>query len=629
MAMHLEVGGGRTVVVTEPTRGRFPDNLGGAIEYSLSHVIYKTLEIMGGALGSFMAGVLINFLDRIEPELVEYVAPLLDMVLDCPELPPQLRTFLEGIRNPTGQAGAMLLSNLGGAAGGAAIGGVVSTLLAPTTMFLNRWIHPFRPSPAESFALQSRGLLPADLADRWLEDTGIPDEIRGNLSEIVRPRAGAGDLIAHAWRKYQDPERIRDEMRARGYLDEDIDKLIELSTFLPGTGDLVSMAVREAWRDDIAAKYGYDADFPPEFAQYAAKRGMSADWCKRYWRAHWSLPGPTMAREMLHRTDMTLEDYETLLRIADYPQTFRKWMTEVAYTPFTRVDVRRMYKLGVIPDIAGVITAYKDIGYNDEKAGKLAEFTIMEYGEEERDATKADVVAAYSLGRLSAVETKTILLDLGYQDWIADLYLARADLKESNALAAEVIKHTKTMYTNRQISRVDAVGKLAALPLPGPEIDRYIEAWDITRLARVGRPSRSELKALFLDNVLDEADFRTELAGHKLSDRYIGWIVEGCLVELTDLARKEQERALKEAERLSTAEVKTEKDVTLAGLDVEIADANLAIADIKLNMFALETYEDIDAAKLQIVEYKRLLAQLRKDKAEVRKAYLEARLEGL
>lgn len=629
MAMHLDVSGGRTVVVTEPNRGQFPDNLGGAFEYTLSHVIYKTLEIMGGALGSFMAGVLVNFLDRIEPELVDYVAPILDLMLALDDLPTDLRTFLQGVRDPHGQAGAALLAGIGTQAGGAILGNVLGSLLAPVTHALNRQIHPSRPSPAESFALRWRGLLDPETSHHWLDDIGLPDVIKDNIGEVIRPRAGAGDLIAHAWREYQDPERVRPELRLRGYLDEDIDKLIKLSTFLPGTGDLVSMAVREAWRDDIAAKYGYDADFPAEFAQYAAKRGMSADWCKRYWRAHWSLPGPTMAREMLHRTDMSLDDYETLLRIADYPATFRRWMTEVAYTPFTRVDVRRMYKVGVIPDIAGVIEAYKDIGYNDEKAGKLAEFTIMEYGEDERDATKADVVAAYSLGRLSAAETTTILLDLGYQSWIVDLYLARADLKESNALAAEVIKHTKTMYTNRQISRTDAVAKLAALPLPGPEIDRYIEAWDITRLARVGRPSRSELKALFLDNVLDEGDFRTELAGHKLSERYIGWIVESCLVELADLARKEQERALKEAERLETATVKTEKDVTLAGLDVEIADANLAIADIKLNLFTLETYADIDAAKLQIVEYKKLLAELRKEKAEVRKAYLEARLEGL
>jgi hypothetical protein len=47
----------------------------------------------------------------------------------------------------------------------------------------------------------------------------------------------------------------------------------------------------------------------------------------------------------------------------------------MAYVPLTRVDIRRMYALGIINE-KEVNKAYQDIGYNTENAARLTAFTV-------------------------------------------------------------------------------------------------------------------------------------------------------------------------------------------------------------------------------------------------------------
>jgi homospermidine synthase len=190
-----------------------------------------------------------------------------------------------------------------------------------------------------------------------------------------------------------------------------------------------------------------------------------------------------------------------------------------------------------------------------------------------------------------------------------------------------LIKSVKTLYTGGQISRTDAVTQMSTIPLPSVEIDRYLEEWDITRKAKTKRPSRSDLRQMFLVNIIDEEEYRFELSGHGLAPNYVKWFVDQAKIDLAELARKENEAAMKEAERLLTAAFKTDLDVELAAYDVLIAQANVAIADTKLSMVEGMTVPEIDAAKRVILEYKTYIADFRRSKAELRKEYLVTKQE--
>jgi len=135
------------------------------------------------------------------------------------------------------------------------------------------------------------------------------------------------------------------------------------------------MAVREAFTPEIAARFGQYQDLPPDFVEWVGKKGLSKEWAERYWAAHWSLPSPQQGFEMLHRGVINEGDLNMLMRALDIMPFWRDKLIQIAYRPLTRVDVRRMFALGVL-DVSGVRKAYTDLGYNDYNADLMTDFTI-------------------------------------------------------------------------------------------------------------------------------------------------------------------------------------------------------------------------------------------------------------
>ena len=94
---------------------------------------------------------------------------------------------------------------------------------------------------------------------------------------------------------------------------------------------------------------------------------------------------------------------------------WRDKLEAISYNPLTRVDVRRVYKMGII-DREQVLRTYLDFGYNDEKAEWLTRFTEMQNTEADRDLTKAEILSAFDKSIINYVTCRTMLLDLGYSE---------------------------------------------------------------------------------------------------------------------------------------------------------------------------------------------------------------------
>ncbi|MBA7556857.1 hypothetical protein ES705_49580 [subsurface metagenome] len=105
---------------------------------------------------------------------------------------------------------------------------------------------------------------------------------------------------------------------------------------------------------------------------------------------------------------------------------WRDKLIQVAYTPLTRVDVRRMYNLKIIGE-EQVLKAYKDIGYNDENARYMTDFTIAYYQQSEKNLTRSNIMDGYKRQYFSFNEATTMLQELGYDDVEAEFYTAKAD----------------------------------------------------------------------------------------------------------------------------------------------------------------------------------------------------------
>lgn len=604
-----------------------PGGLGQRLEDALVRFASRVLNAAKDTLAGILRFGLDTFLEGIEPFLINAYRPMLTKVRESPGCPPELKSLIDAGLSGESQAGSAVMGLLGSSVTSGMVGSFIGAALSPVTFYANAHFRPQRPDLPTLQALLRRKVISKGSYETWKGDLGWGDQLATAIENITLPRPDVGTLATDAFRRERSLDTLRDELQRRGYLGPDIDAILNVLKPLPGAGDLIRMAVREAWNDTVASRYGYDEDYPSEFGATMAKWGFEPEWSRRWWRAHWEVPGPTIAREMLHRTDMTEGDYATLLKVADYPSTWRRWMTEVAYAPYTRVDIRRMYQVGVLTTYAELVRAYKDIGYDDEKASKLADFTVLEYGETEREATRAEVMAAYKIGRLSPGETRGFLVDMGYPDWVIEMYIARVDMSRTVALAKETITHVKTMYVASQISKTDVYSTLGRIPLASTEIERYLEEWEIARTAKVARPSRSDLRKFFLQNTMAEAEFRQELQGYRLSDRYIDWYVADAKLELVANAQKEAERALAEREKVETRIEKTRYDVVVAGIAVEIARLNLTMAELKASASPGMTLEDIAEISELIVICQLRIKELQLQKATTWAEYLKEREE--
>ena len=571
MAYDLNVGGGRVVKVNEPTRGEFSDNLGGAVEFSFAHLVYKVFEIMGGALGSFGAGVAVKFLEVIEPTMIDYVGPLIDQLVSYPDMPQWLKDYLTDIKSGEHEAAALLLGDVGKAAVGSATGGIIGSLLSPVTYAINHQLHPFRPDPMTLLAYKWRGKLPENTLADYMEDVGYADFMFNEAEEVMRPRLAEGGL-AEAYRRgdqteaqviaelarrgypYDDAKlftgltdvllpgsdviiamrrkritraEAQSKLERLGYSDEDAATILLNTEIIPQVTDLILMAVREAWRDDIAQTWGYDEDFPTEFGEWAAKQGLDPIWATRYWRSHWRLPSVSLGYEMMHRGIISEGELGSLLKISDYPAGWRDKMVEVAYSPLTRVDVRRMYGLGVLTE-EDVYQSYRDIGYNDLNATRMTQFTLLYVNkddtskvEEARDLTRSVIETAYRKDVISHAEAETRLQGIDYTTEDIDLLLSLVDVQKELAAIPDYLSDYQSdlqkivirSYTRRLIGEDIAKQYLMTVGLSEVEIELQLAIADFEYSEAVRDKELDIIGQAYVHRAIDRTR-ALELLGH-------------------------------------------------------------------------------------------------------------------
>jgi len=559
-----------------------PGGLGEKVERTVERILHWLTTQLMETISGWVGWAFELFMHALRPGMLAVFGPFLRFYRDQPGAPPEFKNLIDDALTEDGEAAAAVLGLVGSSVGGAAIGSVTSSLFAPITYAVNRHVRPARADPATAIANAWRHNLDWDAVESHTGDRGWTIGYVRQLAETLQPRPDVVGLLT-LWRRGKlDEATLNNELGARGYEPADIARLKQATEIIPGPADLISMAVREAWRDDIAAKWGYDADFPPEFAEWMAKQGDVDGWAQKYWRAHWTLPGLTTVMEILHRIDgFTLDDLETFLRVSDIPSAWREYIKRIAYVPLTRVDVRRMYGLGVITRDE-VKRNYLDLGYDDTNAERMTEFTIRYETDEDREATKTDILSFYAAGSLTAAEAQAWLQEIGYPENLALYLVARETTKAEQKYVAAQVAYLKNMYVHQEIDVAAVTAQLGALGLAPGEITHLLDEWDISREAKVERPSRATLDKLFKQDVITETNYTSGLDALGYQAQYVAWYTASVLLIKAEDARKEEEAARKEQEDIRKRKIKSDYQIDKANLDVDVAELVTAVAETQL-----------------------------------------------
>lgn len=314
-----------------------------------------------------------------------------------------------------------------------------------------------------------------------------------------------------------------------GYTNTRVQEMIKTWDIIPPIADIITMYAKEAFEPEIIQKIGLGDEFPREGVEWAQKHGLSEDWLKKYWYAHWDQPSIQMGFQMLHRGVIDWETLDMLFRIVEIPPFWRDKLNQIAYTPYTRVDVRRMHLLGVISD-EELKQAYQDLGYDDTKSDKMVDWTILYNRGSEKDLTRSQIEAAYRKRAIIEVDARMMLVDLGYSRDEAAFMTDLIDFDEDQKHEDALIENIKTAYLLRIVNRVDTVNNLNGLALPAKRIDFLMETWDLHMVETKKLPSKTDLDKFYRKDLITQDEYKEDMRNLGYSERHID--LYAALIEL-------------------------------------------------------------------------------------------------
>ena len=322
-----------------------------------------------------------------------------------------------------------------------------------------------------------------------LRDISIADihpEYAEKYLDAVLTKPSSQDIIAYELRRDPKLSQLDAELRRIGIHEEYFDLYKKLAQQIPPVADIITMAVREAFSPGIAAKFGQYQDFPQPLEEWGEKKGLSKEWTRRYWAAHWSLPSPLQGFEMLHRGAINEGELNMLLRALDVMPFWRHKLTKIAYRRVTRVDIRRMYKSGIIT-AKDVFDANKELGYTDRDAKRMTDFTVQWALPKHASITRSDILMAYKTRMINRADASDLLENMGEEYFHREFMLKAVDYKKGLELTELQIKGISNLYKRRVINDDTARADLLKLDLPSDEVDSLMQQWYYELKAEIPR----------------------------------------------------------------------------------------------------------------------------------------------
>ncbi len=351
---------------------------------------------------------------------------------------------------------------------------LADALFRPIRQTINRTLPSEIPAPAELVAARRNRSIDADTFFALMRLHGYGDAQATHVYQAAGQVLPETVAIAALRRHLIDPSSYEELMAQGGWNHDQAQMFLNVTQFIPSPADIVTWLAKEVFEPRSVQRYGLLEEFgevqeSPGYDLFA-QQGIGDGQAQNYWIAHWQHPSWTEIRRFLHRGELTPGEVQDWFRLVEIPPFWRQMFTRTAYEPYTRVDIRRMWDLGVVGD-EEVVKTYQDEGYDEAHARNLLTFTkverqlpelrqrfkngwigiedvrqeLLEIGlrpdrvsriiqridkadkpervQQERDLTKAEVVRAVRRGRIPPETGLQMLARLGYDRFEAEVLL--------------------------------------------------------------------------------------------------------------------------------------------------------------------------------------------------------------
>jgi hypothetical protein len=292
---------------------------------------------------------------------------------------------------------------------------------------------------------------------------------------LARVFLTTGDLVTLLVRGNITDDNFNAYMQMLGYNGDDTNALKLVAQSIPNIGDLMGMAVKQAWNIDLVTQYGLDGGIPQGFIDWAKANGYSDVWALMYWRAHWQYPTASDGFAMVQRGIIDLPDLSGLMDFNGIMPYWRDKLLQLSYTPIPRLVLAGLHKTGVLND-SDLIPRFIKLGYNQDDAALMAKYVIQTTGaakkadaQPQKDLTKSELLTAFDDGLITSDELSNNLTALGYDVNEIALEIGMAQYKIDKRLHDVEIQIITQRFVNKTISINTAVDELNQLNLPATE----------------------------------------------------------------------------------------------------------------------------------------------------------------
>lgn len=390
---------------------------------------------------------------------------------------------------------------------------------------INSKYSPNLPSPGD--VIHAGFIAPEKINDirKILKDSGLSDK-HIDLMFLANYRLYDETTIMILWlRGVLDDGKMFMRMREIGYTDTRTKEIMKSWSIIPGPSDLFHLVAREAFEPDAIELMGLGDEFPEEQTPWLEKQGISKYWAEKYWCAHWDQPSIQQGFEMLHRNVIKLPELNMLFKTVEIPPYWRDKLIKIAYMPYTRVDVRRMHKVGVLND-EQLLRSYMDLGYDVKHATEMSNFTKIYNMGAEKNLSKSEILKGFKEGILSLDETKTNLTNLGYSSDEADYYISYEEYKESKSIQEEKIKIIAAQYKKNIIDDFEARKRLDFLDLPSKETNLLLDRWKVNKVSNTKLPTKEDLGKFVMGGIITPEIYYEEMQKIGYPEKYITWYIQ-------------------------------------------------------------------------------------------------------
>jgi len=322
-----------------------------------------------------------------------------------------------------------------------------------------------------------------------------------------------------------DSDKMYERMRELGYTDTRIQEIIQTWTVYPGPQDLFTMVGHEAFEPELYTKMGLSDEFPAEQIPWLEAQGISKEWAMKYWISHWAQPSIGQGFEMLHRGVITRDELDMLFKVVEIPPYWRDKLSAITYNPYTRVDTRRMHELGVLTTQELVI-AYQDIGYDAEKAVKMAEFTLKFNAEGDKSLTRSVIVDSFRTDLISRSDAKALLIEADHTDDAAEFYLTHEEYKQVLEEQKLYVGIIEDQYKLGMESEAQTRAALNKLNLRGSKIDALLSQWTFEKYKYQDLPTHSEVDSMLIEKIISEGEWRNIMTRRGYSYQHQDWYLK-------------------------------------------------------------------------------------------------------